>query len=54
MNEYTLKIANGRTIRVMAKSGGEAMKKAIKSEKCTPDEITVVNVREVQVYRRSN
>ena len=52
MNEYTLKISNGRTIRVLAKSGGDAMKKAIKLEKCTPDEITVIDVRKVEVYRR--
>ncbi len=52
MNEYTLRISSGRTIRVLAKSGGEAMKKAIKLEKCTPDDITVVDVRKVEVYRR--
>lgn len=54
MNEFTLKIANGRILKILAKSGGEAMKKAIKSEKCTPDDITVVSVREVQVYRRTS
>jgi hypothetical protein len=51
-NEFTLKIRNGATFQIRANTGSEAIKKLVKAQGCTPDNITVVDVREVIVNRK--
>ena len=51
-NEFTLKIRNGTTFQVRANTGSQAIKKLMKTQGCSPDDITVVDVREVTVNRK--
>lgn len=51
ISEFSLKIRNGETIRVNANTGSEAIKKVMKAHGCTPDDISVVDVREVTINR---
>ena len=51
-NEFTLKIRNGATFQIRANTGSEAIKKLVKAQGCTPDNITVIDVREVVVNRK--
>lgn len=51
ISEYSLKIRNGQTIRVDANNGSEAVKKVVKAHGCAPDDISVVDVREVTIHR---
>lgn len=51
-NEFTLKIRNGTTFQVRANTGSQAIKKLVRAQGCTPDDITVVDVREVIVNRK--
>lgn len=51
-SEFTLKIRNGQTFQIRANTGSEAIKKLMKAQGCTPNDITVVDVREVVVNRK--
>ncbi|NLN68950.1 MAG: hypothetical protein GX143_12450 [Alcaligenaceae bacterium] len=52
MHKYTLKIiSTGKTLQLLAKSGGDAIKKAVKAYGCQPDEILVIAVQKIEVYR---
>ncbi|GAA4408851.1 hypothetical protein GCM10011450_00860 [Advenella faeciporci] len=51
MHKYTLKIRDGKIVQILAKSGGDAIKKAVKAYGCQPDEILVIAAQKIEAYR---
>ncbi|WP_171815157.1 hypothetical protein [Advenella kashmirensis] len=52
MTEYSLKV-NGRITYVLGDTSGEAIAKLVELEKCEPDAVETLDVRDVEVYRRT-
>jgi len=52
MHKYTLKIiSTGKTLQLLAKSGGDAIKKAVKTYGCQADEILVIAAQKIEAYK---